>query len=93
MSDLVEHVGDGKARTAQRLTRARPGTAIGVSQARMPGAERPRFLTVSPCGGRRLQSRYKQVAIALGAADAAAPVEPDRKCMGCLGITNERGLP
>jgi hypothetical protein len=25
--------------------------------------------------------------------DVAAPVEPDRKCMGCLGTTNKRGLP
>ena len=37
MSDLVQHVGDGKARMAQRLTRARPGTALASLRHRCPG--------------------------------------------------------
>jgi hypothetical protein len=50
-------------------------------------------LTVSPMEVGGYKSGRKQMRIAHGTADAAASVEPDRKCMGCFGVTNERGHP
>ena len=90
MSDLVQHVGDGKARMAQRLTRARPGTAVASLRYRCPGRS---DLGIGPHCITLWRSAATNRGVSKCAADVAASVEPDRKCMGCLGITNERGLP
>ena len=62
----------------------------GVSQVPMPRAERPRYW---PSLYHPMEAAATNRGVSKCAADVAASVEPDRKCMGCLGITNERGLP